>query len=137
MQELFSQFNFIQFESLKSVALFGSYSRGDYNTYSDIDILLLVENKNEISKIEKYCTDLNSKIECHFLTIEELKAYIYECNSQLITFFYDFKIIYDPSLIFRKAQNLFLGIHRKKHKSVRIKKQHITLQKLRAKRSFR
>ncbi|MDI6735926.1 MAG: nucleotidyltransferase domain-containing protein [bacterium] len=36
---------------LKSVILFGSYARGDYNNESDIDIMVLVDmNNEELSK---------------------------------------------------------------------------------------
>lgn len=34
-------------ESMKGVILYGSYARGDYNEHSDIDIMILVDIKEE------------------------------------------------------------------------------------------
>jgi predicted nucleotidyltransferase len=42
---------------LKSVILYGSYARGDYTADSDVDIMILVDLKED--EIEKYLDDLS------------------------------------------------------------------------------
>ena len=39
---------------LKGIILFGSYSRGDYDNYSDIDLLILLSNNKLSLEREKY-----------------------------------------------------------------------------------
>ncbi len=39
---------------LKGIILFGSYSRGDYDYYSDIDLLILLNNNKISFQREKY-----------------------------------------------------------------------------------
>lgn len=131
-----SSLNYSNFESLICVGLFGSYARNTQKITSDIDLLIIVEDKREQLEIRNFFLDFDSKCECHFLTLDELKMYINEFNDQLITFFYDYKILYDPNNVFRKAQNLFIGAYRLKDKTVWIKNQKITMQKLRAKRGY-
>ena len=41
-------------EEAKGIYLFGSYARGDYDTGSDIDVLVLTENVNKIINRENY-----------------------------------------------------------------------------------
>lgn len=51
-------------EKFKSVILYGSYARGDYDEESDIDIMIMVDlSRNELrkyrSKISAFFSDLN------------------------------------------------------------------------------
>lgn len=62
-QEIMSEFarkvKGILGNTLKKVILYGSYARGDYNEYSDIDIMILTTLTNEeIEKIETRIFDL-------------------------------------------------------------------------------
>ena len=51
-------------ESLIKVLLYGSYARGDYNSSSDVDVMILVKmSDNEIKKIENQVYDLAFDIE--------------------------------------------------------------------------
>ena len=44
---------------LKKVILYGSYARGDYNSESDIDLMILVDlNQNEIKQKSKNLSDI-------------------------------------------------------------------------------
>lgn len=45
-------------ENLKSVIVYGSYARGDYNENSDIDIMILVSlSENQIKQTENHIYD--------------------------------------------------------------------------------
>ncbi len=51
-------------DKLKSVILYGSYARGDYNDESDIDVMIMVDlPPEELSRYRKkmtyFCADLN------------------------------------------------------------------------------
>ncbi|MFR2653107.1 MAG: nucleotidyltransferase domain-containing protein [Anaerostipes hadrus] len=47
-----------------SVIVYGSYARGDYNSSSDVDVMILVKmSDNEIKKIENQVYDLAFDIE--------------------------------------------------------------------------
>ena len=51
-------------KNLKQVILYGSYARGDYNSSSDVDVMILVKmSDNEIKKIENQVYDLAFDIE--------------------------------------------------------------------------
>lgn len=49
---------------LTKVIVYGSYARGDYNSSSDVDVMILVKmSDNEIKKIENQVYDLAIDIE--------------------------------------------------------------------------
>lgn len=49
---------------LTKVIVYGSYARGDYNSSSDVDVMILVKmSDNEIKKIENQVYDLAFDIE--------------------------------------------------------------------------
>ena len=49
---------------LIKVIVYGSYARGDYNSSSDVDVMILVKmSDNEIKKIENQVYDLAFDIE--------------------------------------------------------------------------
>ena len=55
-------------KNLKQVILYGSYARGDYNSSSDVDVMILVKmSDNEIKKIENQVYDLAFDIEMYTL----------------------------------------------------------------------
>ncbi len=45
-------------EKLRRLILFGSYSRGDYNNESDIDVIALVDESNPEEKFEEQILDI-------------------------------------------------------------------------------
>ena len=46
-------------EKLKSVIVYGSYARGDYNEHSDIDVMILVDtDRAGVSPLEKKICDV-------------------------------------------------------------------------------
>ncbi len=50
--------------SIKKIILYGSYARGDYNKNSDIDIMILIDLKDEkIAEIEERLVDIAFEIE--------------------------------------------------------------------------
>ena len=50
-------------EVLKSVILFGSYARGDYNEYSDIDVMIVVNMSAEhLTKYEEEVLRFSSRL---------------------------------------------------------------------------
>ena len=53
---------------LTKVIVYGSYARGDYNSSSDVDVMILVKmSDNEIKKIENQVYDLAFDIEMYTL----------------------------------------------------------------------
>jgi len=57
LKELYAKLERIYGKDLYKAILYGSYARGDYDEYSDIDVMVLVEcGEDEIKKLEK---DLN------------------------------------------------------------------------------
>ena len=59
MQEFAKSVRKILGNSLDSVIVYGSYARGDYSEFSDIDVMLLVSlGEEEIKKISDQISDL-------------------------------------------------------------------------------
>ena len=59
MQEFAKSVRKILGNSLDSVIVYGSYARGDYSEFSDIDVMLLVSLREEgIKKISGQISDL-------------------------------------------------------------------------------
>lgn len=51
-------------KKLSKVIIYGSYARGDYNDYSDVDVMILVKlSENEIKDIENMIYDMAFEIE--------------------------------------------------------------------------
>ena len=51
-------------DDLSKLIVYGSYARGDYNSSSDVDVMILVKmSDNEIKKIENQVYDLTFDIE--------------------------------------------------------------------------
>jgi len=51
-------------DKLKDVILFGSYARGDYDKYSDVDIMVLVDiDRYELTKYRKIVQVVRQKID--------------------------------------------------------------------------
>ena len=65
-------------EGVVSVVLFGSYSRGDYDEGSDIDLLVVFTSKTELDKGSKIIYKITAESDLFFqvigLTLDELKA---------------------------------------------------------------
>lgn len=64
-------------DKLKSVILYGSYARGDYNSESDIDVMIMVDmQQEELSKyrwdFSCFCADLN--VENNVLITSKLQS---------------------------------------------------------------
>ena len=54
-------------EKLKSVIVYGSYARGDYNEHSDLDVMILVSLADgEIKKIENSVFDMAFELELKY-----------------------------------------------------------------------
>jgi predicted nucleotidyltransferase len=54
-------------ENLKSMILYGSYARGDFDSESDIDILILVDlEKLDIKKYRKQITKITSDLDLEY-----------------------------------------------------------------------
>lgn len=66
IEEVVHDFRKILEENLKAVVLFGSYARGDYTPYSDIDLCLLVKEPIELDKVletvDSYEKDFSIKV---------------------------------------------------------------------------
>ena len=66
---------------LHSVVLYGSYARGDYNTESDVDIMILADvNEKDLSFYRKplidLCSDLGLKYDLLIVpTIQDIKVF--------------------------------------------------------------
>jgi len=63
---------------IKKAILFGSYVRGDFNEWSDIDILIIVDEIDEINPIKRIekvmdCLMKYSSVEIVILTVKEYK----------------------------------------------------------------
>ncbi len=73
-------------KNLKDIKLFGSKSTGRHSEYSDIDVLLIVETRNEsvLDIVSEILLDVeleyNAKISPVILTIDEFNKDI-ECNT--------------------------------------------------------
>ena len=64
-----TEINRIAESHIVKIILYGSYARGDFNQYSDIDIMILVNNKEtEISDYEEKIYDLTYDFNCKYDT---------------------------------------------------------------------
>ena len=57
-------------DKLKQVILFGSYARGDFEEYSDIDVMILVDMRNEeIEKLTKEVVKTSCELDSNYDTL--------------------------------------------------------------------
>ena len=62
-QEISARIRDILGDRLHKIILYGSYARGDYDSGSDIDIMVLADvADNELSEIKEYICNLSSDI---------------------------------------------------------------------------
>ena len=65
--------------NLKSVILYGSYARGDYQNDSDIDVMVLVDmDKHDLMCYEKKIAHLSSKIDLDYDVFTSIKLQDYK-----------------------------------------------------------
>ena len=79
-------------DNLIKIILYGSYARGDYNNFSDIDILILVKNKKEelssiLNIISNYLFELDLK---YNVTINPLIE-----NTQTFNEYKDYSLLFE------------------------------------------
>jgi predicted nucleotidyltransferase len=66
-------------ENLKSTILYGSYARGDYESDSDIDIMVLVDmDKSDLSRYRKKIANLSSNIDLEYDVFTSIKLQDYK-----------------------------------------------------------
>jgi len=75
-------------ERFDKIIIYGSYARGDYNNYSDIDILVILNNdvnkSKEINNMMDIITDLNLKFNV-LISVIPVSKYEYDnINSPLL-----------------------------------------------------
>lgn len=125
---------------ISSAVLFGSYARGDYKDNSDVDILLVydeVKGFNEkLLKFENEILKITDKIELLIISKKEFKEKVLSFNHQLITLFYDAKVIFDEDKFYYKMENLFLALCRKEEFTLRVRRKLIKLSDLRKLKSY-
>lgn len=123
--------------NLESIVLFGSYTRDDFNVDSDIDILVITKGVIREEELElKIKSDIDSRVQIMSITKEDFKNKVIEFNHQLISIFYDGKILYDKERFYYKMENLFLALNRKKNFTLKVRRRIIRLSDLRRKKSF-
>lgn len=115
---------------LESVVLFGSYARNTFNERSDIDIFVVVNKKISENKIQKTLNKIDDKIQVLVLTKDEFKEKVISFNHQLITLFYDGKVLYEKNKFYYKMENLFLALNRKKEFTLKVRKRVINIKDL-------
>jgi len=133
MINLKAEINFLRKElneNLESIILFGSYARKEETKKSDIDLVIIVKNKVSEIDIQTKLNKINSKIEILLFSKNEFKEKVISFNHQLITLFYDGKILLDKNKFYYKMENLFLALNRKKDFTLKIRNKVITMKKL-------
>ena len=79
LKDAYNQIKELYGNNLEKIILFGSYARGDFREYSDIDIMVLVNCDNErikefddgVSQIgENICNDYNAVIQTMVFNID-------------------------------------------------------------------
>ena len=82
-----------------AVLLIGSYSRGDFNLWSDIDLLLIIDGdlpQNPLKRHELVVGLLEPNMEAHIITLKELHTLLRKGNPYLIRALKEATPIHDP-----------------------------------------
>jgi len=78
-------------EKLKSVILYGSYARGDYDTESDIDVFVLVDmSSQELAKYQRNLVEIATSISLEndvFLSLHEQDVATFEKWRDVVPFY--------------------------------------------------
>jgi hypothetical protein len=85
--------------SRAAVLLIGSYSRGDFNLWSDIDLLLVFDEdlpKSPLKRHEMVVELLEPNMEAHIITLKELHTLLRKGNPYLIRALKEATPILDP-----------------------------------------
>lgn len=133
MINLNKEINFIKKninKQLISIILFGSYARETNSKYSDIDLLIIVEDNFDSQDFEKKILGINKNISAIITTKSEFKKKIINFNSQLISLFIDGKILFDKNNYYYKNRNLFIALNYNKEYNISYKGINYSINKL-------
>ncbi len=87
-----------------TIILIGSYGRGDFNIWSDIDILIIVDKnlpKNPLKRIDLIQDIINPNVEPHIITLEEYKRLLDKKNPYLLNAIKEGKPLIDNLKIYK------------------------------------
>lgn len=85
LKETYDELKSLYADRLKEVILFGSYARGDYMNESDIDLILLLDNLNDVaSEGDKY-RPIVSRISLKYDTVVSIIPFRFDDFYQKMT----------------------------------------------------
>jgi len=90
-------------KDLLSIILYGSYAKGDFKLTSDLDLLIIIKNKNdqlenEINKLKKEFLDQDLLVRVDIMTLKEFKRLYKLKEPLLVSIEKNHKILYGSNL---------------------------------------
>ena len=98
--------------SLISVVLFGSYARKNYNENSDLDLMVIVDEKDkDLSKLRKsYLLKFGRRLDLHVFSKKDVIQNFRDFSPLFSTLLLGKKIIFDKDMFFERLFNEFVKI---------------------------
>lgn len=98
-------------ENLKSIVLFGSYARKNYDENSDIDLIVVVDKYKEynLAKLRKsYLINYGRRLDIHIFSKKDVIKNFEHFSPLFVTLLLGKKIIFDKEMFFKKSFENFV-----------------------------
>ena len=95
---------------LTSIVIFGSYARGNYTKYSDLDVIIVLKKdygENLIRLRSEFILNYKIKLDIHIFTEQEVKDNFNHCSPLFTTLLLGKTILFDRNMFFRNEFNKF------------------------------
>ena len=89
---------------LTSIVIFGSYARGNYTKYSDLDVIIVLKKdygENLIRLRSEFILNYKIKLDIHIFTEQEVKDNFNHCSPLFTTLLLGKTILFDRNMFFR------------------------------------
>lgn len=130
LEDIKDKLKLVTNKDIVSIILYGSYARSENTINSDIDVLIISENKSKKEKLVQQISKISDKFEIIILTRDEFREKVMKFNPQLISIFYDGVVIKDEDDYYKKNRNLFIVLNRKDEYNIKYKNKEYKLSKL-------
>ncbi len=98
-------------DNLVSVVLFGSRARKNYNKYSDLDLMIIVDEykKYDLSELRKsFLKNFQKRLDIYILSKKDIVQNFRNFSPILVTLLLGKRILFDKEMFFKETFNNFI-----------------------------